>query len=213
MQSLRRLILILTFPIAAAANDQEAIESPPEYKVGDSWTYRRTDKLKLDVSRPPQLYFADIVEKVSTDGIVLFHSPPGRRSLFTRELNLIEAFGFRYSPFIPFRRFPLSVGKSWQERYDFVNGSGHRTHAQSWGSVKGWEIVTVPAGTFRCLKIVVTTHAIAVGVVGSYGMDSLRTECWSPEVRSYVRMEFYQRWVTNPQFHDLYELVSFKRAD
>jgi hypothetical protein len=218
MQILHRILLVLLFPATAAANDPEAIPQAPRYKVGDSWMYLRTDKLKLDASRPQHLVYRDTITEITDNGIVIrgggrFGPPRGRPRLFTPELNLIEADGIRYTPFIAFRQFPLAIGKSWHERYDFINRSGHRTHSQALGRVEGWETVTVPAGTFRCLKIVVTTHGTAVGAIGSYGTDSLRTECWSPEVRWFVRMEFYQRWVANPQFHDLFELVEFKPAD
>jgi hypothetical protein len=218
MQILRNIIVFLCLPAAAVANDLEVISQPPQYKVGDSWTYLRTDKLKLDVSRPRQLQYTSTITDIGSDGIVIRRgrvggTPDGPPRLYTPELNLIQEGKTRYTPFIAFRRFPLSVGKSWHERYDFITAAGNRMHSQTLGKVEGWESVTVPAGTFRCLKIVVKTYGSAVGAVGAYGTDSLRTECWSPEVRSFIRMEFYIRWVTNPQYHDLLELVAFKISD
>ena len=85
-----RIILILPFSIAATANDTEVIQSPPQYKVGDSWMYRRTDKLRLDVSRPREVYFVDSVTEITTDGNVILQSP-ARRGIYTPELNLIPS--------------------------------------------------------------------------------------------------------------------------
>lgn len=218
MQIVYRIILLLYLPGAVAASDPEVIERPPRYKVGDSWTYQRTDKLKLDRSRPQVLHLTETVTEMRADGMVIRRGPPGgppesQPFLFTPELNPIEDENNRYNPFIPERRFPLRVGKSWREPYDFMNRRNDRTHSWGFGSVEGWETVTVPAGTFRCLKIVTKHWGTAMGTGASYGFDALRTECWSPEVRSYVRMEFYLRWVQNPVFHDLYELVAFKSAE
>jgi hypothetical protein len=211
------LLLAVLLPAGVAATDPEVIERPPQYKVGDWWTYQRTAILHLDQSRPKGLRYLDTITEITAEGIVIRWGLPGRpsgpRRLFTAELNLVDDGEIRYTPFLSMREFPLHPGKSWRASYDFTNRAAHRTHSQAWGKVEGWETVTVPAGTFRCLKIVVTTHGTAMGTIGTYGTDALRTECWSPEVRWFVRMEFYLRWAANPTVHDLYELVAFKPGE
>ena len=50
-------------------------------------------------------------------------------------------------------RFPLAVGKSWDFNYTLNSKPGSVTEIKQTATVKGWETVKVPAGTFRALRI------------------------------------------------------------
>lgn len=49
---------------------------------------------------------------------------------------------------------PLWVGKSYPAKYNFSRYKGWSGYVQTKVTVEGWETVTVPAGTFKALKIV-----------------------------------------------------------
>lgn len=82
-----------------------------------------------------------------------------RRLEFTNEWNLIGSYatdnkGQEYSPPLKYFDFPLVPGKTWTQQSKETNTKTAATkiHSVS-GMVRGWESVTVPAGTFRALKI------------------------------------------------------------
>ena len=193
----------------------EGIVTRPEYRVGDAWTYERLDKLRLDKSRAVRLRYTDEVVRVSDAEIEIHAHPAGRRGIFTPDLNILQLGTVRYKPLIALRRFPLRVGDTWKERYDFqpANAIARPIQSQLSGEVLGWESVTVPAGTFRCLKILVRIHSLGMGSKGvaqSFDGDETRTECWSPDVKWFVRMEYQSFWAANPTRHDIFELIEFK---
>lgn len=78
----------------------------------------------------------------------------------TLDLNTIvgfsESLGARksYVPHSGFFNFPLSAGKAWEAKASYtIEGIAEGVHTFP-GKVVGWETVTVPAGTFTALKVV-----------------------------------------------------------
>jgi Family of unknown function (DUF6627) len=61
-----------------------------------------------------------------------------------------------YAPYFVFADWPLSVGKSWPNRYDHDDRTRGQSFANGWydGQVEAYEDVVTPAGTFRTFKIV-----------------------------------------------------------
>jgi hypothetical protein len=72
---------------------------------------------------------------------------------------------------------PLEVGKSWSRTHNFTNHANMRTteFVGNW-KVEALEDVTVPAGTFKCYKI----------VYSDYYFES--ATWWSPEFDAFVKV-------------------------
>jgi hypothetical protein len=95
------------------------------------------------------------------DGVQYYVVKAGSRELFHRASDL--ATGFASVNGVVVRRevpprllyaWPLTVGKNWDQRYREENPVDRQTtdHYGVW-AVEAEETVTVPAGTFRTLKI------------------------------------------------------------
>jgi hypothetical protein len=83
---------------------------------------------------------------------------------FTSEWNLLssrnpDGSGLDYAPPLQYFAFPLYSGKTWQQKSRETNmkTGAVREHTVS-GTVGEWEEVSVPAGTFRALKITLHTE-------------------------------------------------------
>jgi hypothetical protein len=119
------------------------------------------------------------------------------RSSYTRTIEYDDQWGLlltrlpngattTFSPALPYMSFPLSPGKTWQARVtEVAPGSSDKSHAIT-ASVGQWESVTVPAGTFRALRIELTDEISESGVVIHQGQD---VSWYAPEVRRSVKTE------------------------
>ena len=84
------------------------------------------------------------------------------------------------------------------------------TQAKLSGKVVGWESVTVPAGTFRALRIELRGTYVA-DVSGSIVTGTIEDTLWySPEVRNAVRAEYKDTYGPGTVYnHDIHELVRY----
>lgn len=88
-------------------------------------------------------------------------------------------------------QFPLWPGKSYKAFYQFSRTGGWSGRVESFVSVSDWEDTTVPAGTFRTLKIT------------QKNSPRKQTVWYSPELGSIVKYEF-----KNPKGIRTGELIS-----
>ena len=107
--------------------------------------------------------------------------------------------------------FPLEVGKTWQRDVEFSNTQtpDKQVNARLEGRVVGWESVTVPAGTFRALKIVVSGWYRASSLDGQWRGRIEDTLWYAPEVRNAVRYEYKDTLEVAPHSHEVHELVRY----
>lgn len=91
-----------------------------------------------------------------------------------------------YAPPLPYLSFPAAPGKSWQARVAESMPTGATRVHEVRGTIVGWETVTVPAGTFKGLKIVLTDEISEDGRLVHRGED---TSWYVPEVRRSVKTE------------------------
>lgn len=92
----------------------------------------------------------------------------------------------RYEPALPYLSFPLHPGKTWQARVVETSADGaQKVHVVN-ATVESWETVTVPAGTFVALKVVISDDVAQNDVLVSQGQD---VSWYAPEVRRSVRTE------------------------
>jgi hypothetical protein len=160
MNSSHRLALAATVLVAANAFAADSIERPL-VKEGDKWTYSiQTEELKNNMMAGfTRKHDLSIVRVTSRNLIVASkpsdsNLPPVQntvnldwsvpRNVAGKELVLAQPYSF-----------PLEVGKTWDHEITEPNPTPaiallrHNWHH----TVIGWEDVTVPAGTFKALKI------------------------------------------------------------
>src|SRR5271166_5812635 len=85
--------------------------------------------------------------------------------------------------------FPLYPGKTWEDKYNWelLGAAPAKGKAEDHGSALGWEDVTVPAGTFHALKVVVSSRYYGAG---GYNDDSTLTFWWAAEVNRFVKFDY-----------------------
>jgi hypothetical protein len=206
------LLLIAT---GVAAQQTSLRIDGPGVKVGDTWMYNTLNGWTGELD----YVSVNTVKEIAKDGILMESTPlsgePVSKVRRTRDFNLvsIDAPGFtqRALPYYPNYAFPLEVGKTWQSEVDLNSTKlpDKRVKARLEGKVIGWESVTVPAGTFRALKIVVTGWYRASSLDGSWGGRIEDALWYAPEVRNAVRYEYRDTLETAPYSVEIHELVRY----
>jgi hypothetical protein len=152
----------------------------PQWKTGFEWTYR------WESPRGTGTFTRVVLREESLDGVDYYVLASADRELYYRKADLAQymeqvagAIDVRWTP--PRIEFvwPLAVGGTWEQRY-VREEPRNRTTADivRRASVEAEESVTVPAGTFKALKI----------VFRNVRSGTLTYEIWyAPEVRSIIR--------------------------
>lgn len=139
------LVLVAWSPLSAA---QSPVAERPSFKVGDAWTWQRTQTRPPPGATAPPVWTRRIVE-ITPEGNVRTGNQRGP-TYFDASLNVIADAGDEYKR-ISFV-FPLTVGKEWTwsrkvyPEYPDVVETGDF-------EVQAFETITVPAGTFECFRI------------------------------------------------------------
>lgn len=162
-------------------------------KAGDNWVYKLTDR-DYGVVRERKYTFR--VESV-TDSSIQVRTGSKNWFRFTRDWNPTanvpgDGIERRFEPPVPVYSFPLEPGKTWQGKYRNTRGDGKVFDNDRSVTVEGWEEVTVPAGTFKALKVSSLTYYRRVDAGGSGGGSSGRivfNYWYAPEVGRPVRIE------------------------
>lgn len=192
---LERLLLTVALFLPAAVLGQTASSVPrPEVKVGDSWTYIRSDGYTKQITGT----FVNTIQKIEAGEITVeARSPDGQGnpllSVFTPDWNVRKRGNSVFDPAIPQYAFPLEIGKSWESNYTgpTLDGTGLTDFSRK-SKVVGMEIVKVPAGTFNAVKIHSETSWLYKGAFRggrSSGANS-ETIWYAPEAKRFVKMEF-----------------------
>jgi len=163
----------------------------PEIRVGDRWHYEVTDgysKLKKSLVME--------VATVTGERIYTRTSASGGGSLvdvWDRNWNQLRHGENDLTPFYPSFQFPLEPGKNWSGSVKYVEGDVITESAKA--RVSGWERITVPAGTFDAVKVVLTGHFTGPPLgLGQTSTGSTERVVWySPSVRQAVRMDIARR--------------------
>ena len=150
------LALLILFAATPCLAQSPVRADRPNVKVGDSTVFE-----DLDVRTGEKRDTTFVVMKITPDKIVseTSGSTSGAHT-FTRDFNLVEirtgdAVAVTYKPFWPHLQFPLEVGQTWEIPFE-VDVSVRPVRIAQWqwkARVVALEPVTVPAGTFRALKI------------------------------------------------------------
>ena len=176
----------------AASPKIEPIHSPA-LSVGDEFVIEHKNVTF------PNLSYAAERKVVSLDGNRMqvtarnINSKYVKRLEYDRQWNLIAertdgGGGFDYDPPIKYYDFPLYPGKCWSGSSTERNvKTGQIREHSIVAEVGGWETITVPAGTFRTIKVMIRNQVkdLGTGEVTS-GTD---TSWYAPAAKRSVRCE------------------------
>ena len=149
---LTAVVVLLTTPALA-----ESIEKP-KVVAGDTWTYRSTmeqgpgahqNHNEITVIRAGA---SDILIGIKEVGSTM----PPREQLVGSDWSRFRSVNGANTVVNQPLNFPLSPGKSWMIEFkdDHPTNRAHQSERfKEKFAVSGWEDVTVPAGTFKALKI------------------------------------------------------------
>lgn len=149
------------------AVEQGSAVPRPTVRVGDTYAYESRDPDNVE----PVITTKRTVISTS-DGILLAtvsmnsRNAKVRKLSFDQDWNLVSTRnadngGFNYSPPVKYFDFPLFTGKTWRQistESDTKTGKT-RTHTVS-GVVGDWEDISVPAGTFRTIRVSLSTEVL-----------------------------------------------------
>lgn len=165
--------------------------SAPVVRAGDRWVTEVIDHTDARLS-----YRAErVVQSVSSGRIVT--TVRTLKSGYTRTIEYNGHWGLlltrlpnggttTYTPALPYLEFPARLGRAWQaEVTESTSGGATRTHSVR-AIVGDWEIVTVPAGTFKAIRVDLQDDISENGTVVHRGRDS---SWYVPEVRRTVKTE------------------------
>lgn len=200
-------ICLLTLAAAPAAGDGFVLW--PQVKVGDSWTYRLSEDASVTIYELKVTFVGqDAIEAVST----IQGSDREVDTTWTAEWNAVnDRLTGTFFPESGLLRFPLKPGARYTSQYEVArprSRESFRAKNTLDVSVVGWEEVTVPAGTFRALKI---------DAPGTYQrLDARRhgpmhvTLWYAPEVRRWVKWYFENRTANGRLLRqETHELVTY----
>jgi len=200
--------LALAAPSTAAIPAARAMILP---KVGDTWTYKVTTR---DYGQVSERRSTSTVGAVTDSEIHFGRDRIGVR--YNHDWNLLynrgnDGLERTYTPYVPLFAFPLEPGKSWQARYKMSRSDGRIYDFDMSVTTVGWESVTVPAGTFKAIKLSSINWYRRTDPGGSGGGRVVVNRWYAPEVKRFVKSETLDMGNNNVVYNDnTWELVSYK---
>ena len=177
------------------------VPEPPPWVKGDEWEFRS----ESPTGRSTFKWTVDRL--VVMDGVAHYVIKTGSREIFYRERDIAlsretvsgAAVGLWTPPRVDYV-WPLSAGLSWEQTYRLERPADKKAFDRvDTATVEAEEAITVPAGTFKTLKIV---HRYKITGAISY------EEWYAPDVRMWVRER--DRLEAGPRLRELtaYHLAS-----
>lgn len=204
----------------------DATEVPaPQWRVGDSWTFRRTD----GYNGLPRGVLTRTVESVDRNGIrfvtrnetgsvlddALFESPGVELSGTLSEDGPVKG---RFTPPLRMADYPLVSGKQWRQSLVRTDANGFRTPMSASVRIEGWEQAHAGDRSYRALVI---RRNLMLGPKDSFSgiLHREEVEWYVPELRGAARMRVAEvinarrtvyAWKPGDRF--LYALETFRPA-
>lgn len=160
----------------------------PLLQVGDEWRYLKRSALtglKIDQVQAR-------VSAVGRDGYAVaedWHTAGPVAARFDRNLNPLRSGNWVHEPAFPRYSFPLGVGQVWSGEVISSEEAPARRYARLRqrikANVRGWERVTVSAGTFVALRIDLAVNWSDTDNAQVWG-NSAETVWYAAEVRNMV---------------------------
>ena len=215
MRTLVALLVCLLAAASASAQDGARRIESPGVRVGDTWVFNKIDGWHGALEEVS----VNVVRRVDPSGILMESISPDGSSVAkiarSAAFNLMRVDGPGYTqtaePFYPNYSFPLYAGKTWSGKVVLSNTKrpGIEVSAELQGKAVGWEMVTVPAGTFLALKLSMKGTYRGTGPDGSWSGTIEDTLWYAAEVRNAVRYEYVDFLDRSRYNHEVHELVRF----
>ncbi len=204
IQRMMSLALALGLTGFAQAQDAARVDKPV-MKVGDMRSYVVRDAISRGVTGEVSL----TVETLTPESLVMRDSGQPQAVMFNGEFGMLNSGVVQYSSPFQLLQFPLEVGRTWTHKPAYVHERCGDTVSELKSTVVGWEDVTVPAGSFRALRI---------DSDGRYrngcGSDRQNFKFWyAPNVKWLVRSEIWIYGGGRPREAQIRELTAFKLVD
>lgn len=187
-------VTMLCFALAAATVMAQDKVDKPMLLSGEHWTYRRMDLWKNEeIERFREDLLGGVGDSSTVLWTILSSQDERRRNSVTYEFIDASTLAF-YDPkaegrHIPLQ-FPLYPGKTWSFQYTYHPQPVLDLTIRQSGVVEGWESVTVPAGTFRALKVVHHGNYDAAMGGTSWPGHIYETYWYAPDAKRVVKMEY-----------------------
>jgi hypothetical protein len=197
-------VALTALNVASCATNSDLASAPsgpamaPVWQVGDEWQYA----YKSPSASGTFVWSVNRIESI--DGVPHYVTKSGTQEIFSRvsdlAASLVRVDGVvvqRQNPSQLVYAWPLAVGKSWEQSYVLERPVERQTtNYDILNTVDAEETITVPAGTFRTLKIVGRNR----------NTSTLVYEKWyAPDVKTFVR----DRYVLSNGIQER-ELLAFK---
>lgn len=173
----------------------DGVVEQPDIRIGDTWKYRVTDRYtnlgSTVVVEVTAVTATRIVTRSaqSSSEASLVSAAGGVEEEWDRNWNLLRTGDNVYTPNYPSLRFPLESGKRWTGRVSFQDGDINVVEDVS-AHIVGWERITVPAGSFDSVKIILGAQLRASGTGYMTDTGELKGTIWySPLIRNVVRQD------------------------
>lgn len=208
------LFALFLMPIEAVSQTSSPVEKP-EWKVGDRWIHRRIDLL----GNVKKIQFDRAVRSSDDGSYVLSQSTKRSDGAETSDQNIrrrIDAATLTFedrnvtSGRQVIFMFPLEPGQTWEYQLVTKPSSGFAANRSTRVSVVGWETVKVSAGVFRALKVVHSTDYQPIDRMNFAAGTERLTLWYCPEVKWFVKREWYHVHGGRPWDHSVDELIEFE---
>lgn len=179
-------------PSAAPVPAAELVPAP-EIRVGDRWVRRLVDLWSGGEIEVVQASVKAIEGgRAITELTVLRRNGEAVRQPrgdggFDLATHTVGAAGRPGS--FPTLQFPLFPGKRWSLDFSTTGPRGVEVKHERRAEVEGWEDVTVPAGTFRTLKVKHTQRSLRPAMDGIFTSYEVMTVWYAPQARNFARWE------------------------
>lgn len=148
-----------------AVQTADAAVDRPTIRVGDTYVYRSMDLNNPSASLTTRRTVTATTPTVVMSSLNLDSKRARPRTLrFDGQWNLLasrspDGSGRDYAPALAYYDFPLVPGKTWERTTTETNIQTRATRIhQIAGGVDQWETVSVPAGTFRAIRVSLRTE-------------------------------------------------------
>lgn len=175
-------LLALALLVTGLAHAQRV--ERPTMQVGDRWKYETKDGLTQLVTGQTER----IITAVGSDQIEAMEN--GLPARYTLDLNPLETPENRFDPASRALSFPFAPGDTWRHdgkvAYKSTGAEGRNQYSVR---VVGPETITVPAGRFDTVKLVMEGY-VTVHVMGSSrSTPFVRTYWYAPTLKAYAKIE------------------------
>ena len=158
------VVFLLSIPSTFA---QEPMMPQPTFATGDTWTY------KIQLGRNAATATYTVLGVTSNGYAIREQSPDGTKTLSVPKNGNLTPEGAQM-------QWPLSLGKTWSD-----NGTEQGMSIFVTATVEAYELVTVPAGSFKAFRVKV--HLCTVKPPQGDCGDSFS---WmAPEAKTFVKIE------------------------